>query len=61
MKQKVTTEDLEWLERQGYWVDPNPVVLPDGRKFYDVDGMPCSEEQIVLHLTEGRKLDDASG
>ena len=59
MKQRVTMEDLDWLERQGFWVDPNPVVLPDGRRFYDVDGVPCSEEQIVRHLTEGKRLDDA--
>jgi len=57
VKQTVTAEDLEWLERQGYWVDPNPAVLPDGRRYYEVDGLACSEEQIVRHLTEGRKLD----
>ena len=49
-------DDLEWLERQGYWVDPNPYVLPDGRKFYEVDGVSCSEEEIIRHLTEGRAL-----
>ena len=27
MKQTVTTTDLEWLESEGHWVDPNPVVL----------------------------------
>jgi hypothetical protein len=58
VKQTVTTADLEWLERQGYWVDPNPFVLPDGRKYYDVDGLSCSEEQIIRHLTEGTKLDE---
>jgi hypothetical protein len=52
----VTMDDLEWLERQGYWVDPNPYVLPDGRKFYEVDGVSCSEEEIIRHLTEGRAL-----
>jgi hypothetical protein len=57
MKHTVSTEALDWLERQGYCVDPNPVVLPDGRKFYDVDGLSCSEEQIVRHLTERQKIE----
>jgi hypothetical protein len=30
--------------------------MPDGRKFYDVDGLPFSEEEIIRHLTEGKKL-----
>jgi hypothetical protein len=37
------------------------MVLPDGRKFYEVDGLPCSEEQIVRHLTEGTKLEEGEG
>jgi hypothetical protein len=56
MKYTVTTEDLEWLEREGHWVDPNPAVLPDGRKLYQIDGLPYSEEEIVRHLTEGKEL-----
>jgi hypothetical protein len=56
MKYTVTTEDLEWLERAGYWVDPTPLVLPDGKKVYEIDGLPYSEEEIVWHLAEGRKL-----
>jgi hypothetical protein len=61
VRQVVTTTDLEWLEREGHWVDPNPFVLPDGRKYYEVDGFPCSEEQVVRHLTEGTKLDEGEG
>jgi hypothetical protein len=49
---------LAWLEQQGHWVDPEPHVLPDGRKYYEVDGLPRSEEEIVRHLTEGRPLDE---
>jgi len=56
MMYTVTTEDLEWLENEGHSVDPNPAVLPDGRKLYDVDGLPYTEEEIVRHLTEGSTL-----
>ncbi len=56
MTYTVTVKDLEWLEREGHDVDPTPAVLPDGRRLYDVDGLPYSEEEIVRHLTEGKKL-----
>jgi hypothetical protein len=29
MRYTVTCEDLAWLEEEGYWVDPEPDVLPD--------------------------------
>ena len=56
MQFTVTIDDLEWLEQKGHSVDPNPFVMPDGRKFYDVDGLSFSEEEIIRHLTEGKKL-----
>jgi hypothetical protein len=61
MKHSVTCEDLAWLEDEGFWVDPEPEVLPDGRKHYYVDGLLCSEEQIVRHLTESARLHQDSG
>jgi hypothetical protein len=60
MRYTVTCEDLAWLEQEGHWVDPEPELLPDGRKHYRVDGLQCSEEQIVLHLTEARPLHEDS-
>ena len=60
MRYTVTCEDLAWLEQEGYWVDPQPELLPDGRKHYQVDGLLCSEEQIVRHLTEARPLHEDS-
>jgi hypothetical protein len=56
MRYTVTCEDLSWLEQEGYWVDPTPDVLPDGRRFYQIDGVSCSEEQIIRHLTEAKPL-----
>ena len=60
MRYTVTCEDLAWLEQEGYWVDPEPELLPDGRKHYQVDGLLFSEEQIVRHLTEARPLREDS-
>jgi hypothetical protein len=54
----VTDTDLDWLKDKGHTVDRKPVVLKDGRKYYHIDGVPHSEEQIVRHITEGRKLGD---
>ena len=54
----VTETDLDWLEHKGHTVDRKPEVLKDGRKYYRIDGVPHSEEQIVRHIIEGRKLGD---
>lgn len=54
----VTDTDLDWLEQQGHRVDRNPKILSDGRTYYHIDGIPRSEEQIVRHITEGKRLGD---
>ena len=56
MPHTITSEDLKWLEGKGHVVDPDPFVMPDGRKFYDVDGLPFSEEEIARCLAEGKAL-----
>ena len=48
MRYTVTCEDLAWLEQEGYWVDPDlSCYLAEGSQ---VDGVLCSEEQVVRHL-----------
>jgi len=47
-------EALEHLDKvMGRGVEYEPVRLPDGRKFYHVDGVPRSEEQILRWVIDG--------
>ena len=52
-KHVVSETDLDWLEKKGHQVNREPTVLLDGRKYYHIDGLPRTEEQIVLYITKG--------
>jgi hypothetical protein len=45
-------EALEQLEQQGHTISYEPVVIGD-RRFYRVDGMPQTENQIIKWVVDG--------
>jgi len=47
-------EALEQLEQQGHSVDYKPVVT-GGKRFYHVDGIPRTEEQILAWVVDGTR------
>ena len=45
-------EALEQLEQNGHRVEYKPVVT-GGKRFYQVDGIPRIEEQILVWVVDG--------
>ena len=45
-------EALEQLEQQGHAVEYKPIVSA-GNRFYHVDGMPRTEDQILKWVVDG--------
>ena len=46
-------EALEQLEQNGHTVEYKPVVTDNGERFYHVDGMPRTEDQILAWVVDG--------
>jgi hypothetical protein len=51
-------EALQQLEQQGHTVETKPTVTRDGRRFYKVDRIPRSEEQILRWVVDGVRPGD---
>jgi hypothetical protein len=46
-------EALEQLEQHGHTVEYKPAVTREGKRFYHVDGIPRTEDQILEWVVKG--------